>query len=165
MATSGLESEFSNTKPGANQSYSCVHSILVQNNEASNTTDVAVARLSVIDWEFCQLGHRSHDIGQMIACLYERHHFNGAEGAMTAIQGFLQGYGEMSDEMALKTAFRMGVYMVGWYTRRAPDSAIPHSAHMIRKWLEMGRDFVLKALARDQDWFLEIWLRSLFQSK
>lgn len=126
---------------------------------------VAEAPLFVIDWEFCQLGHCSHDIGQMIACLYERYYFNGAEGAMTAINGFLQGCGEMSDDMASKTAFRTGVHMVGWYTRRAPDSVIPHSAEKVTHWLEMGGDFVLKGLARDRDWFMATWARCLFNGR
>ncbi|KAK7757531.1 hypothetical protein SLS62_000546 [Diatrype stigma] len=50
-------------------------------------------KLFIVDWEFAQYGHRAYDIGQMIGDMYERKHFKGVEGAIWAIDGFIDGYG------------------------------------------------------------------------
>lgn len=117
----------------------------------------------VIDWEFCQFGHRSHDLGQMVACLYERHYFNNAEGALAMINQLLKAYGDVDEDFACNAAFRTGVYMLCWYTRRAPDAAIPFPQARVEEWIGLGRDFVLRGLHRDRQGLSRTCLKPLFR--
>jgi hypothetical protein len=44
------------------------------------------------------VGHMT--FGQMIGDLYERKHFKGADRALQAINGFIDGYGLIDDDLA-----------------------------------------------------------------
>lgn len=100
-----------------------------------------------------------------MACFYERKYFNNADGAMSAIDGFAEAYGRVNEDMAFEAAFRVGVYMLGWYTRLAPDSVIPYTAAKVGEWLEIAQSFAVKGATRDRDWFMGTWLRPLFQKE
>ncbi|KAH6681391.1 kinase-like domain-containing protein [Halenospora varia] len=86
-------------------------------------------RLFVVDWEFAQFGHRSYDIGQMIGDLYERKHFKNVDGALWAIDAFIDAYGALSEEMAFRTAIHTGVQLITWMTRGPPFICVPPGPH------------------------------------
>lgn len=122
------------------------------------------ARLFIVDWEFAQFGHRAYDIGQIIGDLYERKHFMGVEGAIWAIDGFIDGYGTLSEDMAFRAAIHAGVQMITWVTRGPP-------LHMRAGWatrekaadiVNLGMNIVLKGWEKDKGWFKSSVLSGLF---
>ena len=117
----------------------------------------------IIDWEFAQFGHRAYDLGQMIGDIYERKHFNDSDSAECAIQGLIDGYGLLTDEMAFRTAIHAGIHLICWYTRRAPNSPLPYPLKQVTGLIELGRDFVVKGWEADRRWFEDSLLSLLFR--
>ena len=76
--------------------------------------------LFIIDWELAQFGRKEYDLGQMIGDLYERKHFMNADSALWIIQGFVDGYGALSEDSAFRIAIHAGVHLICWYIRRNP---------------------------------------------
>lgn len=99
----------------------------------------------------------------MIGDLYERKHFKNADGALAAINGFIDGYGEVGEEMAFRTAIHAGVHLICWYIRRSPKSPLKGTPEQILSVVKLGRDFVVKGCKKDRDWFENSLLASLFQ--
>jgi hypothetical protein len=118
--------------------------------------------LFVIDWEFTQFGHRAYDLGQMIGDLYERKHFNDVDGALAAINGFIDGYGGVGEELAFRTAIHMGVHLICRYNRRPPTGPAKGTPEQVSSAIKLGRDFVVKGFKKDKDWFAGSVLASLF---
>lgn len=116
----------------------------------------------VIDWELAQFGHRACDLGQMVGDLLERGHFKELDASFTIIDGFVEGYGGLSEDMAFRTAIHAGVHLINFYNRRPPDAPIQASREDIEGALRIGRDFIVKGWARDRVWFEQTWLASLF---
>ncbi|KAK4160448.1 kinase-like domain-containing protein [Cladorrhinum sp. PSN259] len=135
------------------------HNNTLRDEEGNNN------RLFVIDWEFAQYGHRAYDLGQMIGDLYEREVFNGNDTAMHVMRGVIEGYGEMSDEMAFRVAIHAGVHLVGWYNRRPRSGALVAPREVIVAGLMIGRDLILKGWARDRESFEDSVLAGLFAAK
>ncbi|KAH8891695.1 hypothetical protein GQ53DRAFT_150222 [Thozetella sp. PMI_491] len=123
-----------------------------------------VEELFIIDWEYAQFGHRAYDLGNMVGDLYERKHFHGADGAMWAIEGLVEGYGGLDDELAFRTAIHAGVHLIYWY-RRGPTPLERAPREKILGAMTAGRDFILKGWARDREWFEASPLRPLFAKK
>ncbi len=132
-----------------------LRSLEAQQPEAAN-------KLVVIDWEYAQFGHRSHDLGQMIGDFYERKHFNDIDAAIWAIQGFVAGYGGLSDDMAFRTAIHTGVHLLHWYNRRAPTRPLTGTPDQIMGAVTLGKDFIVKGWEKDRHWFENSVLASLF---
>ncbi|KAJ3128125.1 hypothetical protein HK100_009360 [Physocladia obscura] len=121
--------------------------------------------LFIVDWEFAQFGHKAYDIGQMIGDLYERKHFLGVDGALWAIDSFIEGYGPLGEEMAFRVAIHTGVQLITWVTRGPP-------LHMRQAWatrervvslLNIGLIFILKGWGKDKEWFKSSVLAGLFR--
>ncbi|KAJ9133285.1 Kinase-like domain-containing protein [Pleurostoma richardsiae] len=121
-------------------------------------------QLFVIDWEFAQFGHRAYDLGQMIGDLYERKHFKDVECSIWAIQGFVEGYGGVSDEMAYRIAIHAGVHLICWYIRRAPAAPLKGTPERIIAAMEIGMDFIVRGWKKDKVWFENSVLAPLFIS-
>jgi hypothetical protein len=121
------------------------------------------AEIYIIDWEYAQHGHHAFDLGQMIADLLERHHFAHSMLALETMQGFVKGYGEISEDLALRTAIHTGAHMIGWYTRRNPNSPLPAPLDVATEFMQMAALFIVKAWEKDTDWFLESPLKCLFE--
>ncbi|KAF2718264.1 hypothetical protein K431DRAFT_322527 [Polychaeton citri CBS 116435] len=121
------------------------------------------AKSFVVDWEFVQFGHRAYDVGQMIGCLYERKHFKNANGAIAAIEKFVRGYGQVSDDFAFRSAIHTGIHLIGWYTRRPANAPLPFALTEVEEIIRLGRDFILKAWVRDKKWFAQTLLASFFE--
>ncbi|CZR69204.1 uncharacterized protein PAC_19104 [Phialocephala subalpina] len=120
--------------------------------------------LVVIDWELAQIGHRAYDLGQMLGDLYERKHFKNVDGAVWAIEGFLEGYGPLDDDFAFRTAIHTGVHVLGWYNRRNPAAALRGTPEQIQSFVTFGRDLILKGWEKDKKWFEHSVFASLFQN-
>ncbi|KAI0803573.1 kinase-like domain-containing protein [Xylaria sp. FL0064] len=123
-------------------------------------------KLFIIDWEFTQFGHRAYDVGQMIGDIYERWLFGRADGAISAIEGFIEGYGRLEDEgLAYRIAIHAGVHLIGWYIRRAPNSPLLFPLAQVREAMRTGRDWIEKGWQRDVDFFKSTPLASLFSQE
>ncbi|KAI1802086.1 kinase-like domain-containing protein [Daldinia bambusicola] len=130
-----------------------------------NTQNSGDAKLFIVDWEFVQFGHRAYDIGQMVGDLYERKHFFQTNCVLTAIEGFIQGYGELDDELAFRTAIHAGVQLIGWYTRRAPTAPLQFPIEKVTDAMRIGRDWIVKGWQMDRDYFQNSPLAPLFTGR
>ena len=122
-------------------------------------------KLFIIDWELAQYGHRAYDLGQMIGDLYERKIFRDIDIVMPVMQGVMEGYGELSDDMAFRTAIHAGVQLIGWYNRRPPTGLLMAPAEVVVAGLTVGRDLILKGWEKDRKFFERSVLASLFAAK
>lgn len=133
-----------------------ISSVLIPNVpflEQSDTT------LFVIDWELCQIGTRALDLGQMIAELYETKLFKNVDCGVWVIQGFMEGYGPLSDDMAFRTAIHVGVHLVVWGSRVAGWG----SEEQIKEVVMIGRDLIVQGWKKNREWFVSQDLDCLFK--
>ena len=121
-------------------------------------------KLYVIDWELAQFGHRAYDLGHMIGDLYEQKHFNNTDSAIACIRGFVEGYGELRDELAFRTAIHVGTQLIGGYNRRPKTGKHGAAEEQIVDMLRVAKDFVIKGWKRDRGWFESGPLAALFGS-
>ncbi|KAK8020234.1 hypothetical protein PG990_005372 [Apiospora arundinis] len=119
-------------------------------------------KLFIIDWENVQYGHRAVDIGGMLADLYERKHFRGVAASLPVIEGFVEGYGPLDEELAFCAAIHAGVHLICWYYRRDRNAPLPHPLPMVLAALTLGRDLVLAGWRKDREWLRSTFLASLF---
>jgi hypothetical protein len=94
--------------------------------------------------------------------LWERKIFNDLDIVMPVVQGVMEGYGEVSDDMAFRAAMHAGVQLVGWYNRRPRSGALMAPPEVIIAGLTIGRDIILKAWEKDRKFFESGPLASLF---
>jgi aminoglycoside phosphotransferase (APT) family kinase protein len=119
--------------------------------------------LLVIDWELAQYGHRAYDLGKMLGDLCEKRFLDGAEGVVWVIEGFVDGYGPMSEELAFRTATHTGTQFIHWYVRRPPNAELLAAPERITEAMKLGRDLIVKGWTRDKEWFRGTALASLFR--
>jgi hypothetical protein len=122
-------------------------------------------KLFIIDWENAQFGHRAVDIGGILADFYERNHFGGAAASIPAMEGFIDGYGPLSDELAYRVAIHAGVHLICWYYRRDRNAPLPYPLPKVLAALTLGRDLVLKGWAKDKSSLQTTVLGPLFADK
>lgn len=96
----------------------------------------------------------------MIAELYETKLFKNMDSGLWIIEGFTNGYGSISHEMALRTAMHVGVHLVCWGSR-VPGWG---SQEQIEEVVKMGRDIIAYAWTKDKKWFETGILSFLFSS-
>jgi thiamine kinase-like enzyme len=122
--------------------------------EQSETT------LFVIDWELCQIGSRALDLGQMIAELYETKLFKNVDCGVWVIEGLLEGYGLLSEEMAFRTAIHVGVHLVVWGSRVAGWG----SQEQVEEVVQVGKDLIVQGWNKNRAWFEGNALECLFRT-
>jgi hypothetical protein len=105
------------------------------------------------------------DIGGMLADLYERKHFKNVAHSIPIMQGFMQGYGPFSEELAFSAAIHAGVHLICWYYRRNRNAPLPYPLPKVLAALTLGRDFILRGWAKDKKWFESSVLAPLFTDK
>lgn len=132
-----------------------IASILLPN---APLTGQSATTVFVIDWEMCQIGNRALDLGQMIAELYETKLFKKVECGLWIVEGFLEGYGALNDEMAFRTAIHVGVHLVCWGSR-VPGWG---SQQQIEEVVTVGRDLIVQGWKKNKAWFEGDCLRCLF---
>jgi hypothetical protein len=137
--------------------------VLIPNDLSLEKQRQGGINLFIIDWELAQFGRKEYDLGQMIGDLYERKHFNGTENALWIIQGFVAGYGVLSDDMAFRVAIHAGVHIIGWYIRRNPSAPFKEPPEQIREAIRVGTDFIVKGWEKNRKWFEASELRCLFK--
>ncbi|KAJ5729876.1 Aminoglycoside phosphotransferase [Penicillium malachiteum] len=130
--------------------------VLISSNPQVEQTET---KIFAIDWELTHIGHRSSDLGQMIAELYETKLFKGVEHGLWIIEGFLKGYGPLSDEMAFRTAIHIGVHLICWGSRVSGWG----SEAQVQGVVEIGRNLVVQAWTKNKAWFEEDPMGCLFQ--
>ncbi|KAJ5616366.1 hypothetical protein N7537_001480 [Penicillium hordei] len=122
-------------------------------------TDQSPTIMFIVDWEMSQIGSRALDLGQMIAELYETKLFKNVDGGVWIIQGFLEGYGALDNEMAFRTAIHVGVHLVCWGSR-VPGWG---TQKQIEEVVKLGRDLIVYGWRKDKAWFAKGTLSCLFK--
>ncbi|KAJ3580234.1 hypothetical protein NPX13_g339 [Xylaria arbuscula] len=118
------------------------------NNAQGDIT--ALNELFIIDWENVQFGCRAVDIGGFLGDLYERFHFKGVKESLLAMDGFIEGYGPVGEDLAYATAIHAGVHFICWYYRRDRNAPLPYPLPIVLKALTIGRDLILMGWAKDR---------------
>jgi thiamine kinase-like enzyme len=139
-------------------------SVLIPDPKTLENQQSEGKNIFVIDWELAQYGRKEYDLGQMIGDLYERKHFKGVDSALRIMQGFVSGYGVLSDKMAFRTAIHAGVHLICWYIRRDPNAPFTEAPEQIQDAIRIGTDFIVKGWMRDRTWFEASSLACLFKN-
>ncbi|KAI1212263.1 kinase-like domain-containing protein [Annulohypoxylon truncatum] len=120
--------------------------ILLPKNPIQEEADVP---MFVIDWEMAQLGKPNLDLGQMIAELYELRLYKDIIAGLWIIQGFVSGYGAMSEDFAFRTAIQTGTHLIsfgtsvqGWGTQEQVENCA-----------RVGKEIIVRAWKKDRQWF------------
>lgn len=119
----------------------------------------------VIDWELSQYGHRAYDLGKMFGDLCEKQFLDNSESAVWIIEGFVEGYGGMDEELAFRTAIHTGTQFLHWCIRRPPNAELLATPERITDAMKLGRDYIVKAWMKDREWFEGTALGPLFGFK
>lgn len=122
-------------------------------------------KIFIIDWENIQFGHRAVDVGGILADFYERYHFKDITASLSVMEGFIQGYGKLSEELAFAAAIHAGVHLICWYYRRDRDAPLPYPLPRVLAALTIGRDLILKGWAKDKSGLQKSILASLFKDE
>ncbi|KAI0540880.1 kinase-like domain-containing protein [Xylaria digitata] len=112
----------------------------------------------VIDWEMSQIGVPNLDFGQMVAELYELKLYKSITAGLWMVQGFAEGYGQVSDDFAFRTAIQVGAHLVSFGTS-VQGWGTPEQVEMVAR---TGRDIIVHAWQKDRGWFERGDLACLF---
>ncbi|KAF5974921.1 phosphotransferase enzyme family [Fusarium coicis] len=111
----------------------------------------------VVDWEMVQLGLPSVDFGQMIAEMYALWLYKSVDAGLWMMEGFIEGYGDISKDFAFRTAMHVGTHLV-CVTTDFPA----WGREKYERDIEVGRDIIVHAWERDRDCLQKGDLASLF---
>lgn len=139
-------------------------SVLISNKLLSEPVWPQEVEFHIIDWEFVQFSPKAYDLGQMIGDIYERKHFHDLKNATAAIEEFIEAYGEISSELAFRTAIHIGVYLLGWYRRRAPWTPVKGTPTQIGSLIAISQNLIIKGWQQDITWFQKSFVAPLFKS-
>ncbi|KAI2782880.1 kinase-like domain-containing protein [Daldinia loculata] len=114
----------------------------------------------VIDWEMSQIGKPNLDVGQMLAELYELKLYKDKSAGLFMAQGFMEGYGPVSEEFAFRTAIQVGAHLVSF------GMIVPGwgSIEQVEECGRLGRDMITHAWEKDRRWFEESDFAFLFST-
>ncbi|KAI9376682.1 kinase-like domain-containing protein [Aspergillus egyptiacus] len=113
-----------------------------------------VTPLFITDWELSQCGSRALDLGQMVAELYLLKHYKGLDDGLWAIEGFAEGYQDISEDIAFRALIHVGVHFI-FFGSIVPDWG---TQDQVRDVVRLGRDLITRAWAKDRASFKgEIW--------
>jgi len=112
----------------------------------------------IVDWEVVSLGVRVRDVGQMMAELYMLKLFKDIDAGTWLVQGFLEGYGELTTAEAFRVAIHIGCHLIvvggtvqGW-----------GSAGDVKRVVTLGRDMILNGWEENAAWFESTHLGAMF---
>ncbi|KAI1757474.1 kinase-like domain-containing protein [Xylaria castorea] len=131
--------------------------VLLPNSPIQEGDDTTIF---VIDWEMSQIGVPNLDLGQMIAELYELKLYKNITAGLWMAQGFVEGYGAVSDDFAFRTAIQIGTHLVSFGTS-VRGWGTPEQVETVAC---TGRDIIVHAWQKDLEWFRRGDLACLFQS-
>lgn len=109
----------------------------------------------IIDWELTHITSPAFDLGQMIGDLFETRHFEGIEATEWLIEGFMDGYGPLDDDIAFRTAIQVGAHLICW----GPSKG---TLQQVEAAMKIGRDFVVSGWKKDKSFFDTTVLKCLF---
>ncbi|KAF3059620.1 hypothetical protein GL218_04456 [Daldinia childiae] len=132
-------------------------SILLPKAQIQEGVDVS---MFVIDWEMSQIGKPNLDVGQMLAELYELKLYKDKSAGIFMAQGFMEGYGPVSEEFAFRTAIQVGAHLVS-FGMVVPDWG---SVEQVEGCGRLGRDMITRAWKKDRRWFEESDFAFLFSA-
>ena len=130
----------------------------------NHPSPVAPNKVAIIDWEIAQYGHFAYDLGQFIGDLCENQLLDSPQSCkgQWAIQGFIRGYGELSDELAFRTVIHAGVHFIHWCVRRSSSEWDFLTQEEVTDAMKFGMDIVVKGWEKDRAWFQGTLLSPLF---
>ena len=144
MATYGRGSTAGRTSEDEMRVTDVVHSAILGDAPLRKGTKVLI-----IDWEFCQLGVPSMDLGQMLSELYQLYIYKDIEDAKWIIEGIVAGYGYIDDEFAFRTAIHIGAHLISFGSRMKEWGTETQIEHGVR----IGRELIVRAWHEDGGWF------------
>ncbi|KAF5591455.1 carboxypeptidase [Fusarium pseudocircinatum] len=68
-------------------------------------------------------------------------------------KGFINGYGEIDNELAFRTAIHTGMQLLGWYNRRAPSATVKGTKEQILSAAKISTHFIVGGWERERQWF------------
>ncbi|KAL5047063.1 kinase-like domain-containing protein [Aspergillus fruticulosus] len=116
--------------------------------------------LLITDWEFAQYGPHALDIGRIVAELYILYHFLGIEAASWVLEGFLDGYEQITMETSYRMLIHIGMHFIVWGSRRANGVG---TEKQVRKLIKLGRKFIVKGWKKDRYAFMGDFWNCLFK--
>ncbi|KAJ3498850.1 hypothetical protein NLG97_g796 [Lecanicillium saksenae] len=102
-------------------------------------------RLVIIDWELAQLNSQLRDIAQLLADLFLLQYFEGAELAVSVMQGFLQGSHCSQPEELASLSVHVGLHLL-LFDITLPG---PYPMDRINHLVSLARDLVVAGWERD----------------
>ncbi|KAK7594810.1 hypothetical protein V3481_005810 [Fusarium oxysporum f. sp. vasinfectum] len=114
----------------------------------------------VVDWEMTQLGLPSVDFGEMITEMYALWLYKSIDAGLWMMEGFIEGYGHISEEFAFRTAIHVGTHLV-CVTTDFPAWGRENYERVVAA----GKDIIVHAWKKDREWFEEGDLACLFRSE
>ncbi|KAL4898386.1 kinase-like domain-containing protein [Aspergillus ambiguus] len=130
-----------------------IHGDFWSGNVLVNTAGPRSTRLFVVDWEMAQCGPRALDLGQMIAELYELTHFKGEPAGRWIVEGLVEGYADLGEEMAFRTAIHVGTHLICWGSTVAGWGTDEQVQEVVR----IGRDLVVNGWEKNRGGFEGVW--------
>lgn len=109
----------------------------------------------IIDWELTHITSTAFDLGQVIGDLFETRHFKGIEAAEWLIEGLMEGYGRLDEDVAFKTAIQVGAHLICWGPTKG-------TVEQVEAAMETGRDFVVNGWKKEKRFFAGTALSCLF---
>lgn len=94
----------------------------------------------------------------MFAELFELKHFKNIDAGVWLIEAFMQGYGQIDEKSAFKTAIHVGTHLICWGSRVQGWG----DEQQVRKVVEIGKGFVVKGWEKDGASFIGGPLECLF---
>lgn len=129
------------------------HSFLMSYPAPATGTEVMI-----IDWETCQRGSRSQDLGRLISDLYVLQHFKVVD-TDKILHGLTEGYHVLNREMAFHTAIHVGIHLFSWDTIMST-----YTKEQAVSLAKFARDLIVKGWEMDQGWLEGTFLKILFQA-
>ncbi|KAF9885551.1 hypothetical protein FE257_012757 [Aspergillus nanangensis] len=130
--------------------------VLVQNSHGRAKRPISLA---IVDWEACHLGNQSRDIATFIGSLYMEHHFHGIEVARSMLQGFVQGYGPLREDLAFRVVVHTGMYFFLW--KIYGDGK--QTEKQVRELLQLAQDLLVKGCEKDREGITQSFLGCLLK--
>ncbi|KAM6529463.1 hypothetical protein FALCPG4_007599 [Fusarium falciforme] len=130
--------------------------IILPNAPIQQGTEVPML---VIDWECTQLGLPSIDFGQMIAEMYALWLYKSINAGLWMMEGFIEAYGNVSQDVAFRTAIQTGAHLL-CTTTMFPGWGTPEQ---VKEVTRVGRDIVVHAWKKEAAWFERGDLACLFR--
>nr|QQO98480.1 FrzJ [Cladobotryum sp.] len=104
-------------------------------------------RFVIIDWELSQYECHFRECGEVLGDLYLLKRFQDIDGAMSIIQGFLEGYPPLNEDAIFRTAIYLGLFLLANEVTLSTD----YPKQQIEDFVILARDLVLAGWHKDRE--------------